>query len=63
MKSVADGIKRRANIANSPATPANALPFNEGPDVQQINAADVKNDDEMEQKTVMAKFDDPVQSA
>ena len=63
MKSVADGIKRRANIANSPATPANALPFNEGPDVQQINAADVKNDDEMEQKTVMAKPDDPVQSA
>ena len=33
------------------------------PDVQQINAADVKNDDEMEQKTVMAKPDDPVQSA
>ena len=63
MKSVADGIKRRANIANSPATPANALPFNESPDVQQINAADVKNDDEMEQKTVMAKPDDPVQSA
>ena len=63
MKSVADGIKRRANIANSPATPANALPYNESPDVQQINAADVKNDDEMEQKTVMAKPDDPVQSA
>ena len=63
MKAVADGIKRRTNIANSPATPASALPFNEGPDVQQINAADVKNDDEMEQKTVMAKPDDPVQSA
>ena len=63
MKSVADGIKRRTNIANSPSTPANALPFNESPDVQQINAADVKNDDEMEQKTVMAKPDDPVQSA
>ena len=63
MKSVADGIERRTNIANSPATPANALPYNEGPDVQQINAADVKNDDEMEQKTVMAKPDDPVQSA
>ena len=27
-----------------------------GSDVQQINAADVKNDDEMEQKTVMAKL-------
>ena len=63
MKSVADGIKRRTNIANSPATPASALPYNESPDVQQINAADVKNDDEMEQKTVMAKPDDPVQSA
>ena len=63
MKSVADGIKRRTNIANSPATPASALPYNESPDVQQINAADVKNDFEMDQKTVMAKPDDPVQSA
>ena len=63
MKAVADGIKRRKNIANSPATPASALPFNESPDVQQINASDVKNDDEMEMKTVMAKPDDPVQSA
>ena len=63
MKAVADGIKRRKNIANSPATPASALPYNESPDVQQINASDVKNDDEMEMKTVMAKPDDPVQSA
>jgi len=62
-QAVQNGIKRRSNIANSPATPASALPFNESPDVQQINASDVKNDDEMEMKTVMAKPDDPVQSA
>ncbi len=62
-QAVQNGIKRRSNIANSPATPASSLPYNESPDVQQINAADVKNDDEMEQKTVMAKPDDPVQSA
>ena len=60
---VQQGIKRRSNIANSPATPASSLPYNESPDVQQINASDVKNDDEMEMKTVMAKPDDPVQSA
>ena len=35
-------LREEANIANSPATPANALPYNESPDVQQINAADVK---------------------
>ena len=63
LKAVADGIERRRIQANKPTTPPSGSPYRENPDVQQITAGDVKRDDLLDEKTVMATPDDPVGSA
>ena len=63
LKAVADGIERRRIQANNPKTSPSGSPFRENPDVQQITAGDVKRDDLLDEKTVMATPDDPVGSA
>ena len=63
MKAVADVVKNNESQQTSVTAPFKASPNRESPDVQNITAGDVKEQDLAEEKTVMPIPDDPVQSA
>ena len=63
MKAVADVVKNNEAQQTAPTAPLKASPNRESPDVQNITAGDVKEQDLAEEKTVMPIPDDPVQSA
>ena len=63
MKAVADVVKNNEAQQTSVTAPFKASPNRESPDVQNITAGDVKEQDLAEEKTVMPIPDDPVQSA
>ena len=63
MKAVANVVKNNEAQQTAPTAPLKASPNRESPDVQNITAGDVKEQDLAEEKTVMPIPDDPVQSA
>ena len=63
MKAVSDVVKNNEAQQTAPTAPLKASPNRESPDVQNITAGDVKEQDLAEEKTVMPIPDDPVQSA
>ena len=63
MKAVADVVKNNEAQQTSVTAPFKASPNRESPDVQNITAGDVKEQDLAEEKTVMPIPDDPVGSA
>lgn len=63
MKAVSDVVKNNQSQQTAPTAPLKASPNRESPDVQNITAGDVKEQDLAEEKTVMPIPDDPVGSA
>ena len=63
MKAVSDVVKNNEAQQTAPTAPLKASPNRESPDVQNITAGDVKEQDLAEEKVVMPTPDDPVQSA
>ena len=63
MAAVANLVKHQEAVATSPSAPFKSGAQRESPDVQNITAGDVKEQDLAEEKTVMPIPDDPVGSA
>ena len=63
MAAVANVVRNREAQATAPTAPFKTGAQRESPDVQNITAGDVKEQDLAEEKTVMPIPDDPVQSA
>ena len=63
MAAVANVVRNREAQATAPTAPFKSGAQRESPDVQNITAGDVKEQDLAEEKTVMPIPDDPVQSA
>ena len=63
MKAVKDVVDKNESQNTGPDVPLKASPQRESPDVQAINAGDVKEQDFAEEKIVMPIPDDPVGSA
>jgi hypothetical protein len=63
MQAVANVVKNQEAQATGPNAPLKASPQRESPDVQNITAGDVKEQDLAEEKVVMPIPDDPIGSA